>query len=300
MLRKIRNVIKNPNILAVAVLNWMRFLPDKTYLKIRYRLEMGKKLNLKAPKSFNEKVNWLKVYNRNPEYKKLADKYEVREYIANAIGEEYLIPLLGVWDKWEDIDFDKLPNKFVLKCTHDSGSVVICKDKNTFDYEAAKKKITRKQKKNMYWWAREWVYKDLKPRIIAEQYMEDSRSEETVDYKFFCFNGEPKYLYISENLSNHSLAAISFYDMELNRAPFKRTDFKEIMNEPIFPKTIEKMKEFARILSKNHPLLRVDFYEFNEKIYFGELTFFTAAGYMPIEPEEWDYKLGEMIELPKE
>lgn len=296
-MRKILNAIRNPKIIFVKTLNSMLFLPDKIYLKIRYWLEFGKKLDLKNPKTFNEKLNWLKINDRKPEYNKLVDKYLVREYISNAIGDEYLIPLLGVWDSFDEIDFDALPEQFVLKCTHDSGSVVICKDKKSFDYDAAKKKIERKLKKNLYAWGREWVYKDLTPRIIAEKYLNDGIHAEMIDYKFFCFNGKPEYIYISENLSDHKAAAISFYDMNFNKAQFRRTDFKDLDYIPEKPKTFDKMIELSKILSKEHIFLRTDFYDINGKIYFGELTFFPAAGYLPIVPEEWDLKLGDLINL---
>jgi len=246
-MKKIRNVIKNPKILLVKALNSMQFLPDDIYLKIRYWMEFGKKLDLKNPKTFNEKLNWLKINDRKPEYNKLVDKYLVREYISNTIGEEYLIPLLGVWDSFDEIDFDSLPEQFVLKCTHDSGSVVICKDKKTFDYDAARKKIERKLKKNLYTWGREWVYKDLTPRIIAEKYLNDGVHEDIIDYKFFCFNGVPEYLYISKNLSDHKTASISFYDMNFNKASFKRTDFKDLDYIPEKPAMFEKMIELSKI-----------------------------------------------------
>lgn len=297
MKSRLLNILKNPKILVVFLLNCMKILPDKIYLKIRYRIEFKKKLDIKNPRTFNEKLNWLKLYDRKLEYKKMVDKYDVRQYIADKIGEEYLIPLLGIWDNFDDIDFDKLPEQFVLKCTHDSGSVVVCKDKKAFDYTDARRKIKRKQKKDLFWWGREWPYKDLSPRIIAEKYMKDEKSEDLVDYKFFCFNGEPKFIYISENLSNHELASISFFDLEFNSVPFKRNDFRELQHPPVRPVNFEKMVELSKILSKNHIFLRVDFYEINGKIYFGELTFFPAAGYLPIVPYEWDEKLGDLIRL---
>lgn len=297
MMRKILNAIKHPKVLFTLILNKMKFLPDKTYLKLRYRIEFGKKLDLKNPKSFNEKLNWLKLYDRKPIYKKMVDKYEVRKYIAEKIGEEYLIPLLGVWNNFDEIDFDALPEQFVLKCTHDSGSVVICKDKSKFDYNAAKAKLERKFNMDLYWWAREWVYKDIKPRIIAEKYMNDGIHDDIMDYKFFCFNGEPKYIYVSENLSDHKKAAISFYDMDFKEAPFRRTDYKNLTYTPDKPLTFDKMAELSKILSKDQYFLRVDFYEISGKIYFGELTFYPAAGYMHIAPDEWDVKLGEMLNI---
>jgi len=298
-MKKIRNVIKNPKILLVKALNSMQFLPDDIYLKIRYWMEFGKKLDLKNPKTFNEKLNWLKINDRKPEYNKLVDKYLVREYISNTIGEEYLIPLLGVWDSFDEIDFDSLPEQFVLKCTHDSGSVVICKDKKAFDYAAAKKKIERKLKKNMYWWAREWVYKDLMPRIIAEQYMEDSFTAELRDYKFFAFNGEAKMIFVATDRQNaNEETKFDFFDMEYNHLDFTHGHPNaEVLPEK--PKDIDKMRELTEILSKGLPHVRVDFYYVEEKIYFGEITFYHNAGLVPFAPEEWDLKLGELFALPK-
>lgn len=292
-----KNVAKNPKSLLIALINKLHFLSDKTYLKIRYYIEFGKRLDLKNPKTFNEKLNWLKLYDRNPEYPKMSDKFEVREYIKEKIGEEYLIPLLGVWNNFAEIDFNSLPNQFVLKCTHDSGSVVICKDKSNFDIEKARKKINAKMKKNLYWWAREWVYKDLNPRIIAEKYMEDDIHKDILDYKFFCFNGEPKYIYISKNMSNHENASMCFCDMSYNKAPFGRTDYKEMKCVPEKPIAFDKMKELSKILSENHKFLRVDFYNINGKVYFGELTFYTAAGYTQWTPKEWDLELGKMLNI---
>jgi len=294
MIKKVWRAIKNPKMIAGVLLSKMHFLSDKTYIKLRYRLEMGKKIDLNNPKSFNEKLNWLKLNDRKSEYNKMVDKYDVREYIADKIGDEYLIPLLGVWDKFDDINFDELPNQFVLKCTHDSGSVVICRDKATFNIEAAKKRINRKMKKNLFWWGREWVYKDLKPRIIAEKYMEDKACKELRDYKFFCFDGVAKYMFVATDRPHDT--RFDFYDMDFNHLPI-------IQGHPnserviTIPKTFDEMKELATILSKDIKHVRVDFYEIDGKVYFGELTFFHYAGFVPFEPEEWDYKFGELIKL---
>ena len=296
-MKKLLNIIKNPKIIIVKILNSMHFLPDRIYLRIRYFLEFDKKLDLENPKTFNEKLNWLKINNRNPEYNKLVDKYLVRDYIADTIGEEYLIPLLGVWDSFDEIDFGSLPEQFVLKCTHDSGSVVICRDKKTFDYASARKKIENKLKKNMYWWAREWVYKNLEPRIIAEQYMEDSSTAELRDYKFFAFNGEVKMIFVASDRQNsNEETKFDFFDMEYNHLDFTHGH----PNAKIIPKKPEqfdKMRELAEILSKGFPHVRVDFYCVEGKIYFGEITFYHNAGLVPFEPEEWDLKLGDLIDL---
>ena len=273
-------------------------MSDKAYLKLRYNCIMGKKLNLDNPVTYNEKLQWLKLYDRKPEYTKMVDKYEAKKYVADIIGEEYIIPTLGVWDNVNDIDFDTLPNQFVLKCTHDSGGLVICKDKSELDIENAKNTLNHFLNRNFYNVHREWPYKDVQPRIIAEKYMEDESGKDLKDYKFFCFNGEPKLLYISEGLSDHSTAKISFADMDYNIAEFKRNDFKPFDELPKKPINFEKMKELAKVLSKDRAFIRVDFYEINKKIFFGELTFFPCSGYLPFDPEKYDKILGDWITLP--
>lgn len=269
---------------------------DKTYLKYMYRVHFGKKLNLKDPKTFNEKLNWLKLYNRDPKQIKLVDKYEVKKYIADTIGEEYVIPTLGVYDSFDEIDFDALPERFVLKCTHDSGSTVICRDKAKFDVEAARKKLTRKLGMNLFWHGREWPYKVVKPRIIAETYITfDGDAPE--DYKFFCFDGDVKCFKVDYDRFKGHRANYYTPDGELMR-------FGEVVCLPDFerdikmPKMKDEMISLAKRLSVGHPFLRVDFYELDKKIYFGELTFYPASGFGPFTPEEWDTKLGEWIKLP--
>ena len=193
-----------------------KIVPDKLYLKYKFYKKMKKQLNLDNPQTFNEKLQWLKLYDRNPEYTRMVDKYEVKKYVAEKIGEEYIIPTLGVWNKFEDIDFEELPNQFVLKCTHDSGGVVICKDKSTFDFNAANKKLTHCLKRNYFWKGREWPYKNIKPRIIAEQYI----AEDLVDYKFMCFSGEVKCSFICTNRFSTQGLHVTFFDREWNLLPF--------------------------------------------------------------------------------
>lgn len=298
---KIKKVIKNP-LWMIAFLNnrGIHLLKDKMYLRLLYKLEMGDKLDIRNPKTFNQKLQWLKLYDRNPEYTKMVDKYEAKKYVSNVIGEEYIIPTLGVWEKFEEIDFNQLPNQFVLKCTHDSGGLIICKDKNILNIKSSKKLINKCLKNNFYYSGREWPYKNIRPRIIAEKYMATNKQKELIDYKFFCFNGKPEFLYVSEGLSNHSTAKISFANMSYEKMEFYRKDYKPFDVLPQKPINFNKMKELAEKLSRNIPFLRVDFYEIEGKIYFGELTFFPCSGYIPFEPEEWDKKLGDMLELPKE
>ena len=276
-----------------------RLIPDKLYLKIMYRRCLGKKLNLKNPQTYNEKLQWLKLYNRNPEYTKMVDKYEVKKYVADKIGEEYIIPTLGVWNKFEEIDFDTLPQQFVLKTTHDSGGVVICKDKSTFDYETAKKKLNSSLKNNFYYMGREWPYKNVKPRIIAEKYMEDSATKELRDYKLFAFDGVVKALFIASDRQNpNEDTKFDFFDSTLKHLDFTN-GHPNASVPPACPETFAEMKKLAEKLSEKIPHLRCDFYEINGKIYFGELTFFHWSGFTPFSPEEWDKTFGDWIKLPE-
>ena len=277
----------------------LKFLPDVPFLKLKYRVAMKKKLNLKNPITYNEKLQWLKLHDRKPIYTDMVDKYEAKRYVAERIGEEYIIKTLGVWDHFDEIDFDKLPDRFVLKCTHDSGGLVIVKDKNTLDKAAAKEKIEKCLKRNFYYAGREWPYKKVKPRVLAEEYMEDSKTAELRDYKFFAFNGKVKALFIaSERQKENEETKFDFFDAEYNHLPV-RNGHPNAEIPPEKPKNFEKMKELAGKLSEGIPHLRVDFYEVDGKIYFGELTFSHWSGMVPFEPEEWDKTFGDWIELPK-
>lgn len=273
-------------------------IPDKMFLKMLYKANYGKKLNLKNPQGFNEKLQWLKLYARDPKYSALVDKYEVKEIMKREMGEEFVIPTYGVWDRFDDIDFDALPEQFVLKCTHDSGSVAICRDKATFDIAKAREKIENNMKKHIYWNFREWPYKNVKPRILAEAYMEDAGSTELIDYKFYCFNGVPKFLYVSQGLSKKETATISFLTLDWQFAPYERCDFRPLTVLPEKPKTFDKMVEFAEKLSAGMEFLRVDLYEINGKLYFSELTFSPCAGFMPFRNPEHDLEVGQMLKLP--
>ncbi len=279
-----------------GLLNW---LPDRPYLMWKFKAGMGRKLALNCPTSFNEKLQWLKLYDRKPEYSVMVDKYEAKRYVAQRIGEKHIIKTLGVWERFEDIDFAALPDKFVLKCTHDSGGLVICRDKTTLDLSAAKEKIQKSLKKNYYWSGREWPYKNVPPHIIAEEYMEDGHEKGLRDYKFFCFDGEPKTIYVSEGLEHHPTASISFLTMDWEFAPFGRSDYKGFEKLPEKPKKFEEMIAIARTLASGLPFVRVDLYEINGEVYFSELTFSPCGGMLPFDPPEWDQKLGEWIELPE-
>lgn len=299
--KRIIKIIKKPTRLFFTLdhrgfINWIN---DETYLRIAYRIAMGKKLDLKNPQSFNEKLQWLKLYDRKPEYTMMVDKQAVKDYVANLIGEEYIIPTLGVWNNADEINFSKLPNQFVLKCTHDSGGLVICTDKSKLNIAQARNKLNGCLKHNFFWGQREWPYKDVKPRIIAEKFMVDESGTELKDYKFFCFDGEPKAMFIATDRSDpNEETKFDFYDMDFNHLPFTNghpNSTKEIKK----PDGFDDMKKLAAKLSEGIPHVRVDLYNINGKLFFGELTFSHWSGLVPFVPEEWDYKFGSWINLPK-
>ena len=254
-------------------------------------------INLDNPKTYNDKLQWLKLHDRKPEYTTMVDKYAAKDYIASKIGSEHIIPTLGVWKKFKDIDFDSLPNQFVLKSTHDCGGLVICKDKSKLDKREAKEKIERCLKRNYFWNGREWPYKNVKPRIIAEKYMKDDKTDWLVDYKFFCFNGEPKFMYCSMDKADDPRT--DFFDMDYNRLDMRMRDPNSEIPPPK-PEKFEEMKAFAKILCKDIPHVRVDFYQINGEIYAGEITFFHMGGFVKVYPEKWMDIMGEWIKLPIE
>lgn len=271
--------------------------PDKLFLKCKYRTMMGRKLNLKNPKSFNEKLQWLKIYDRNPIYTSMVDKYEAKKFVAGIIGEEYIIPTIGVWDNFDDIEFDLLPNQFVLKCTHDSGGVVICNDKKNFDIDNAKKKINTCLKRDYYLLGREWPYKNVKPRIIAEKYIKDKSNKYLMDYKIFTFDGIAKALFIaSDRQKGVDETKFDFYDMKFNHLKI-RNGHQYSTVPPVKPKSFDEMIRIAEKLSKGVKHLRVDLYEVDGQVYFSELTFYHWSGFVKFEPEEWDNTFGEWISL---
>ena len=275
----------------------LRLLPAKLFLKFKFRLKMGKKLNLKKTQTFNEKLQWLKLYDRNPLHTTMVDKAEAKHYVAEKIGSEYIIPTFGVYDKFEDIDFDTLPDKFVLKCTHDSGGLVICKDKSKFDIVAARKKINKALKYNFYYHSREWPYKKVKPRIIAELYLEDGSGRDLNDYKIFNFCGEPHFVQVDmDRFVNHKK---NMYTTDWALCDFSFNYPSDPQREVPRPDNLDEMLMLARKLSEGEPYMRTDFYSVKGKIYFGELTFFPASGFGKFDPEEYDKKLGDLIELPK-
>lgn len=273
-------------------------LDDSEYISKRFEYFMGYCPNLDSPQTFNEKIQWLKLHDRNPKYTQMVDKYEVKKYISDKIGEDYIVPTLGVYDTFDEIDFEELPQQFVLKCTHDSGSIVTCRDKDIFDIKEAKNKLENRLKKNFYWIGREWPYKNVKPKIIAEtMLMEQSVGEGIIDYKFYCFNGKPKYLYISAGLEDHATAHISFYNLDLTEAAFQRTDYRQFDTMPRVPQRYGEMIEIAEILSQKIPFVRIDLYEIDGAVYFSEFTFSPCGGMMPFNLKEYDEIIGTYIEL---
>ena len=272
-------------------------MSDQKFLDLCFDYYLGKKINWKNPQTYNEKLQWLKIYDRQDSYTKMLDKYEAKEYVKNIIGEEYIITTIGIYDKFENIDFEKLPQQFVMKCTHDSGGLVICKDKSKLNLKEAKRKINQCLKVNYFNCWKEWPYKNVKPRIIIEKYMTNDDSDGINDYKFFCFNGKVKLLFIAtDRVNENEETKFDFYDENFNHLPIKNGHPNALV-PPSKPLNFEKMKELAEILSKDIPHLRVDFYEINGKIYFGELTFSHWAGMVPFEPEEYDLILGNWIDI---
>ena len=288
-----RDIIKNRE-LRLKIINCLGFLPDEPYLKMVYRIKTGRKLNLNNPIGFNEKLNWLKIHDIHPEYTNYADKVAVKKIVEDRIGPGYTFPLLGVWNKFEDIDFDRLPDRFVLKCTHDSGSVKIIKDKGNLKYDELNKFYHSRLKINAYNIGREYPYKDIPRKIMAEEYVVDENGNTPNDYKFFCFDGEPQFMFVAtdrEKDVTHTL-----FDMNFNRLSIQYIH-RQVDYELNKPETFDEMKDLARKLSKGIKFVRIDFYEIDKKVYFGEYTFFPAGGFWLMKPDEWEYKLGALIKV---
>ena len=297
MIKKLYTYLRHPQyfLLWLDIKGIVR-LPDDLYLKIFYKKKIGKKLNLKNPQTFNEKMQWLKLNDRKEIYTTMVDKYDVKKYVANIIGEEYIIPTIGVYDNFDNINFDELPNKFVIKCTHDSGGVVVCKDKSTFNIEIARKKINDCLKNNFYYLGREWPYKNVKPRIIIEKFLEDEKNEDLIDYKIMCFNGKAQCSFLCLNRRSKEGLNVDFYDLNWNKMPFER-HYKQSNIVMEKPENYDLMIELAEKLAKDIPEVRVDFYDIKGKVYFGELTFYPGSGMEEFNPEEWDKKLGDLLVL---
>lgn len=292
-------LIHKPSVFGIMGLEKLSFLiPDKPYLQMMYWLKMGKRLNLKNPKTFNEKLQWLKLYNRKPEYTIMVDKVKAKEYVANIIGEEYIIPTLGVWDDPDDIDFDALPNQFVLKCNHNSGTgMCICRDKSKLDIPKVKAELRKGLKENYFLHGREWPYKDVPRKILAEKFMVDESGTDLRDYKFFCCNGEVDNVMVCcDRESGH--AKFYFFDRQwkLMRCNLQGKNApKDFTLEK--PKNMDRMFEIASILSKGVPFLRVDLFNIGGHIYFGETTFFPQSGFDGNYLPETDIRFGSLIHL---
>ncbi len=272
--------------------------PDKFFLKWMYRNFTGLKLNLEHPVTYQDKLNWMKLYYRNPLFTTLVDKYAVREWVAEKIGAEYLVPLYGVYDKFDDIDFDKLPDKFVLKCTHDSGSVVIVKNKARMKLAAVRAKIERGLATKMFYQSREWPYKNVKPRIICEGFLEDVKSKDIIDYKFHCFGGEPKVVGVFSERQSPDGAKANFYDMDWKLQDIQDSCWPNKPGSDEKPKDFQTMVGLARVLSSGIPYVRVDFYYVNEHILFGEMTFFDSGARKLFKPFSVNELFGSWITLP--
>lgn len=289
------------------LLKYGAICPDKLYLRLRFRCVMGYWPNFSNPRTFQEKINWLKLYNRNEKYTTLVDKYAVKEWVEKRIGSKYIIPTIGVWNTPKEIDWNILPHRFVLKTTHGGGggSVIICRDKNHFDVESAKMKLSLCMKKNIYNSFREWPYKNVKRRIIAETYKEEKNdkgefSHDLSDYKFFCFNGEPTYCQVIRN--RHTKEVIDFYTMEWEHMDFVGLNPKCLNGENgvVRPSCLDEMINVCKVLSSGIPFVRVDLYFINGSVYFGEMTFFPAGGFGRFTPTEWNIIMGNKIILDNE
>lgn len=291
-------VFKNPWLVFkfLAGKGWLNWVPDKPYLKLLYRAVVGKPLNLENPQTFSEKLQWLKLYNRRPEYTMMVDKVEVKNYVAQKLGEEYIIPTLGVWKSPDEIDFEALPNQFVLKCNHNSGlGMCICKDKSQLDIAKVKEELRRGLEQDYYLHGREWPYKDVPHRILAEKYMVDESGVELKDYKVFCFDGEPEIIEVDYGRFVHHLRNVYNKDWEFLKMQIEYpSDENHLIPRP---QKLEEMLSMARQLAAGIPHVRVDFYCINGQLYFGELTFFHGSGMEHFRPEAWDERLGKLIKL---
>lgn len=298
--RKIDRFLKNRAIRfnVLAKYGFLRWIPDEVFLKKQFKLMMGYPLNLNEPRTFNEKMQWIKINDRKPIYTVMVDKYQVKQYVADKIGEKHIIPMFGVWNCAEEIDFGKLPKQFVLKRTHDSGGVIIVRDKDNTDLQSIKKKINAGMLRSHYHVAREWPYKNVKPRIIAEKYMTENNTDTLKDYKVLCFNGIPRLIELHRNRfrENHTQ---DFYDVN-----WKKTDIIQDcpMSEEVIdkPACFDEMMSFSKLLAKDIPCVRIDWYIVKGVLYFGEFTFFDSAGYGKFDDFEHDLMIGSWIDLKEE
>ncbi|MGN8646341.1 ATP-grasp fold amidoligase family protein [Gracilibacillus sp. HCP3S3_G5_1] len=296
-----KKILKNPKriIRFLGGREYLNWIPDEIYLKMFYYSETNQKLNLNNPKTFNEKLQWLKLHDRKNIYSQYVDKFAVRSFIKEHIGEEYLVPMIGIFESVEEIDWEKLPNKFVLKCTHGSGGNIICTDKTKLNIKETKNKLNKWMKRNWYWLGREWPYKNVKPRIICEKFIEQDDGDELRDYRFFCFNGEPKFITVDFSITNKDKTRRNLYDLDWSLMEQEISYPKELSYKVKKPKKLEEMIDLARKISANIPHVRIDFYYINEKILFGEMTLYHQNGLGRIRPDDFNYEIGSWLELPK-
>ena len=277
----------------------LRFLPDKTYIKLYYRLRVGRPLNTKNPTTLNEKLQWLKFNYRFPLQSLVSDKLLVRDYVAEKIGAEYLIPLLGTWENYDDVDFDKLPEKFVLKCNHDSGGLVVCTDKSKLDHKEARNRVEKSLKSNFFYIGREYQYRNIKPRIICEQFISDN-GKVPMDYKIYCFNGKPDVILVCKDRfsDNTHRASYLYFDQEWRFQPLNKGDETLTEVDVPKPKNLDRMIEIAKELSKDFLFARIDLYNIDGQIYFGEITLSPNSGFDPDIKYETDLMFGERLKIP--
>ncbi len=288
-----RKIVKSRE-LRLKLTGLLKAIPNKPYLKMVYRIKTGKKLNLKNPVTYCDKLNWLKLHDIHPEYTRMVDKVVLHDVIKEKLGEDICIPMLGAWEHYSDIDFDKLPDKFVLKCNHDSGSVKIITDKSKINHDELNKFFEARLKMNPYNIGREYPYKDVKPMIMAEEYMVPEDKSDIDDYKFFCFNGKPEIMFVATERSTD--CKFDFFDMDFNHLDIVNIH-PQSSQKIEKPERFEEMKELAAKLSEGMKTVRIDLYEINGKVYFGEFTFFHAGGFWPMTPEKWERYFGDLIDL---
>lgn len=300
MIAKIQKAYKNPEMILYYLFGsrFFRVIPDKLFVKIEYWLRTGRRLDLSNPETFNEKLQWLKLHDRNPDYTAMVDKLEVRKHVKETVGVKYLVTLIGVYKSYAQIDFSSLPDSFVLKPNHTSGDVFICKDKSKINHAKLKIEVNKWLNREYYWLHREWPYKNVKPKILCEQYLVDESGQGLKDYKFMCYNGVPKIVRVmSERRGSHYM--VNSFDLEWNEIDLPGKFIRRNPNVPAKPKFLDSMIEISRVLSKGLTFVRIDMYETATKIYFGEITFYPASGFMDFKREKDDDLLGSWIVLPE-
>lgn len=302
IIRRLKSFVTNPSmrkIYMIKIQDRISSMPDREYIEKLFFAQVGYHPNLDNPKTLCEKLNWLKLNDRRPEYTDMVDKYKVKQIVAEKAGEKYVIPLLGVWDHFEEIDFDKLPERFVLKCNHDSGSAVIVKDKSRFDKNAAAETFQKKLETNYFQENREWPYKNIQRKIIAEPYYDSLGKRNSVEYKLTCMNGKVKFTTICTGIAHAAFEDRNndHFDRDWKRLDFS-VNYKSSGNQIEKPPFIDEMIEVAEKLADGIPYVRVDFYVLDGQIKFGEMTFVTWAGFMKFDPPEWDEILGSWLKLP--